>query len=100
MPTLGEQMEMPGVFSAGFTVVRALLRQGRAYEQAVQTFEPYREVRDPNPAARAALRAMAARSAARGERAYIFVNNRLEGNAPSTIDAVLGDDCAGITDGV
>ncbi len=100
MPTLGEQMEMPGVFTAGFTVVRALLRQGRAYEQAVKTFEPYREVRDPNPEARAALRAMAARSAARGERAYIFVNNRLEGNAPSTIDAVLGDDCAGTTDGV
>jgi len=92
MPTLGEQMEIPGVFTADFTVVRALLRQGRAYEQAVQAFEPYTKVQDPNPEARAALKTLARRTAARGEKGYFFVNNRLEGNAPSTIDAVLGDD--------
>lgn len=92
MPTIGEQMEIPGVFTADFTVVRALLRQGRAYEQAVQAFEPYTKVQDPNPEARSALKALAKRSVARGEKGYFFVNNRLEGNAPSTIDAVLGDE--------
>lgn len=89
MPTLGEQVAMPGIFTADFTVVRALLRQGRAYEQAVEMFQPYAEVRDVNPEARQALRLLAARTRERGERGLFFVNNRLEGNAPSTIDAVL-----------
>jgi uncharacterized protein YecE (DUF72 family) len=88
MPTIGEQMSMPGVFTADFVVARALLRQGRPYEQAVQMFEPYSKVQDPNPETRDALKVLAARR----EKRLIFVNNRLEGNAPSTIDAVLGDD--------
>lgn len=92
MPELGQQLETPGIFTADFTVVRALLRQGRAYEQAVEAFQPYAKVQDPNPAARAALKKLAARTAERGEKGYYFVNNRLEGNAPSTIDAVLSDD--------
>lgn len=28
----------------------------------------------------------------KNRRAYIFVNNRLEGNAPQTIEAILEDD--------
>jgi uncharacterized protein YecE (DUF72 family) len=91
MPTIGEQMEIPGAFTTDFVVTRALLRQGRAYEQAVQAFEPYAKVQDPNPETRAALKALAKRSATRREKGFFFVNNRLEGNAPSTIDAVLGD---------
>jgi uncharacterized protein YecE (DUF72 family) len=91
MPTIEEQMQVPGVYTADFVVARALLRQGRAYEQAVQAFEPYTKVQDPNPETREALKALAQRTALRRERGYVFVNNRLEGNAPSTIDAVLGD---------
>lgn len=92
MPAIGEQMAIPGVFTADFTVARALLRQGRPYEQAVQMFEPYTMLQDPNPETRDALKALAKRTATRRERGYVFVNNRLEGNAPSTVDAVLGDD--------
>ena len=36
MPELEKQLEMPGAFTADFTVVRALLSKGRNYEQAVQ----------------------------------------------------------------
>jgi uncharacterized protein YecE (DUF72 family) len=89
MPTLSEQLAIPGVFPADFTVVRALLKQGRPYEQAVQQFEPYDQVRDENPEARAALRAVMQRMREERKAAYIFVNNRLEGNAPSTIQAVV-----------
>ena len=92
MPELLQQLAIPGIFTADFTVVRALLRQGRAYEEAVEAFQPYAKVQDPNPEAREALKQLAARTAARGEKGYYFVNNRLEGNAPSTIDAVLSDD--------
>jgi uncharacterized protein YecE (DUF72 family) len=89
MPELGEQIAIPGAFTADFTVVRALLRKGQTYEQAVQAYEPYERTVDPNPAARAALKAIAERAWKTGQPAYLFVNNRLEGNAPSTIEAVV-----------
>lgn len=89
MPALTEQIAMPDAFPADFTVVRALLRQGRAYEDAVQQFTPYDQVRDENPEARDALRAVIRRMREERRAAYIFVNNRLEGNAPETIRAVV-----------
>ena len=88
MPLLSEQIAMPDAFPADFTVVRALLRQGRAYEDAVQQFTPYDQVRDENPEARDALRAVIRRMREERRATYIFVNNRLEGNAPETIRAV------------
>jgi uncharacterized protein YecE (DUF72 family) len=89
MPDLGSQFRMPGAFGADFTVVRALLRRGRAYEQAVGMFEPYSAVREPDPISRDALGRIARRARQVGQPAYVFVNNRLEGNAPSTIEAVV-----------
>jgi len=88
MPVLSEQMAMAEVFPTDFTVARALLRQGRAYEDAVRQFTPYDRVRDENPEARDALRALIRRMREERRAAYIFVNNRLEGNAPETIRAV------------
>jgi len=88
MPELPEQLAMPEVFTADFTVVRALLRRGRPYERAVAEFSPYKEVQEVNPGARDALRTVIHRALERNEPAYIFVNNRLEGNAPQTIDAI------------
>jgi uncharacterized protein YecE (DUF72 family) len=89
MPELGTQAELPGAFAADFTVVRALLRPGRSYEQAVTRFEPYRTVQEPHPPTRAALCRIATDSRRAGRPAFVFVNNRLEGNAPSTIEAVV-----------
>jgi uncharacterized protein YecE (DUF72 family) len=89
MPDLGTQAEMAGAFTADFTVVRALLRRGQTYEQAVKRFEPYRETQEPDSATRDALARIAARSRRLGRPAFLFVNNRLEGNAPSTIEAVV-----------
>ena len=89
MPAIADQMALPEVYTADFTVSRALLRRGRPYAEAVKKFSPYAKVRDPNPSTRAALRALAARARERNEPSYIFVNNRLEGNAPETIQALL-----------
>jgi uncharacterized protein YecE (DUF72 family) len=89
MPELSAQAEMPGVFTADFTVVRALLSKGRTYERAVQAFEPYRLVQEPNQPARDAMRRIAERSTTLRKPAFLFVNNRLEGHAPTTIEAVV-----------
>ena len=90
MPEISEQMQLPDVFTADFTVARALLRKDRPYEAAVEKFSPYKQVQDPNPDARQALRALISRARERREPSYIFVNNRLEGNAPGTIEAIIG----------
>lgn len=89
MPTISQQMRIPDVFTADFTVARALLRLGRKYENAVEKFAPYQTVQEPNHEVREALRNLLVRSKQRSEPAYIFVNNRLEGNAPGTIEAVV-----------
>jgi uncharacterized protein YecE (DUF72 family) len=89
IPPISEVMTMPGAFTADFTVARALLRPGRAYEDAVALFTPYDTIRDENPEARESLRALIRRMREERRAAYIFVNNRLEGNAPETIRAVV-----------
>jgi hypothetical protein len=91
MPALPEQMALADAFPTDFTVARALLRQGRRYEDAVRQFTPYDRVRDENPEARESLRRLIQRMREERRAAYIFVNNRLEGNAPETIRAVTED---------
>ncbi len=92
MPPLHEQLATGESHTADFLVARALLRPGRPYEEAVQAFAPYSEVRDPNPEVRASLREMIDISRARRRAALIYVNNRLEGYAPGTIATVIGRD--------
>lgn len=89
MPAMGDQILMPGAFTAGFTVARALLKYGRKYEDAVQMFSPYRTIQEPNQEVRDALRSLLLRAKKRSEPTFMFVNNRLEGNAPGTIEAVI-----------
>ena len=91
MPGLEAQLSLPGVFTTDFFVVRALLRPGRAYEEAVKRFFPYTKVQEENHAVRRTLRELIAIARKSGRRGLIFVNNRLEGNAPGTIDAVLDE---------
>jgi uncharacterized protein YecE (DUF72 family) len=92
MPEIQRQIAIPNACTADFSVCRALLRRGRSYEQAVKAFSPYEKVRDPNPEARQAMRALIQRAQEQQQPAFIFVNNRLEGNAPETIQAVVADD--------
>ncbi len=88
MPTIGEQLELPGTFPADFTVARALLRPGRRYADAVKLFEPYDRIRDPQPELRQDLLRLIAEAMRRRIEALILANNRLEGNAPGTIRAL------------
>ena len=92
MPGLEVQTRIDGAYTADFTVTRALLRRGRAYEKAVKEFSPYKEIQDPNPEARLAMRSLIGRARTKKQAAYLFVNNRLEGNAPSTIEAIVGEE--------
>jgi uncharacterized protein YecE (DUF72 family) len=91
MPSVAEQMRIPESFTADFASARFLLKPGRSYEQAVATFSPYREVKDPNPEARQALADLLTvrNPESKTRRRYIYVNNRLEGCSLWTTYAVL-----------
>ncbi len=89
MPGVEEQIELEGSFTTDFTVARLLLRPGRAYEQAVKAFSPYKSIQDPNETVRDAALKLVMRSLGKKRPSFIFVNNRLEGNAVMTIAAIL-----------
>jgi uncharacterized protein YecE (DUF72 family) len=85
MPELRHQIAIPESATADFQVCRALLRRGRVYEEAVDAFQPYTHVQDPNPEARESMKVLIGRARENKEFLFLFVNNRLEGNAPATI---------------
>jgi len=88
MPPLRAQLALPWTLRGDFTVVRALLKPGRKYADAVKRFEPFDRVREPWPEAREDLLRLMRQATARGIDARIDVDNRFEGNAPGSIRAL------------
>ena len=94
MSSVAEQMLVAGSqTNPALTAARFLLKPGRKYEEAVKTFQPYESVKAVNDDARAAGAKLIAKgkTSARRSKTFIHVNNRLEGNALETIDAMLTD---------
>jgi uncharacterized protein YecE (DUF72 family) len=88
MPEIEEQLKIAGSQTADLIVARALLRRGRPYEEAVRMFFPYDRVQEVNEPVRRALRELVDIAIVDGRPAFIFVNNRLEGNSPATIVSI------------
>ncbi|MCZ6699244.1 MAG: DUF72 domain-containing protein [Planctomycetota bacterium] len=91
MPSIGEQLELPDIATADHVAARFLLRPGRSYKQAVSAFSPYEQVKDTYAEGRDAMRRLLEIFLPQGQKVYVFVNNRLEGNAIETIESVVGD---------
>ena len=91
MPALEDQSQLPDAYSADFTVVRALPKKGRDYEQAVEAFEPYEKTQEVNEGAREGMVRIVSEARKKRIEAFVFINNLLEGNAPSTIEAVVSE---------
>jgi len=98
MPPVGEQLALPGSRTNPDVVgARFLLKPGRKYEDAVKLFSPYDRVQEPYPEGRAAAASLiqGAQAAGNRTRGFIYVNNRLEGNALESISAILAEAGAG-----
>jgi uncharacterized protein YecE (DUF72 family) len=91
MPAVGEQMAKAGSATTPLlSASRFLLKPGRKYQEAVDAFSPYHEVKEVYPEARAAgARLIKEGAAAPGRKTFVFVNNRLEGNALATIAGMI-----------
>jgi len=88
MPEIAEQIAIPGSRTSELIVAHALLRRGRPYEDAVRQFAPYDRVQEVNEPVRRGLRELIEIARVDGRPAFIFVNNRLEGNSPGTIVSI------------
>jgi uncharacterized protein YecE (DUF72 family) len=98
MPPLSEQIAIPASRTcAGFFGARLLLKPGRKYEEAVKLFSPYDRIKDPYPGGRTAAAHLIRTAASSGQRttAFIYVNNRFEGNALESISAIIDPAAAG-----
>ena len=92
MLPVNEQLEIPGsITSSGCAGARFLLKPGRKYEGAVKEFSPYKEVKDVYEDARIAAAKLIQKALSKDglQKLFLYVNNRLEGNALQTIFAIL-----------
>ena len=92
MPPVIEQIGTPGIFTnAEVTGARFLLKPGRKYQEAVDLFSPYEKIKEVYPEARMAAADLITRVLVRNaiRKIFLYVNNRLEGNALLTIMAML-----------
>lgn len=89
MPPLAEQhRELSEEFTAPFVLFRLLTPLRIKYETAVRMAEPYNKINAPLPTMRAEAVTLVGQAVAENRRAYVLVNNRAEGCAPLTIQAL------------
>src|SRR5205823_4079874 len=90
MPPVSEQMALNGSETTDFVAARFLLTPGQTYDKAVKSFSPYTETKSADPDARKAGADLILKASMQRKRnSYIYVNNRLEGNALNTIAGMI-----------
>jgi uncharacterized protein YecE (DUF72 family) len=89
MPGLAEQHHRMQDFTAPFTVLRLLTPLGMTYEAAKKRAAPYDKIVGELPEMRTQTVDLVKQAVSRRIRAYVLVNNRTEGNAPLTIQALV-----------
>jgi hypothetical protein len=90
MPSLAEQHKLMETFTAPFTVLRLLAPLKMSYESAKKRAEPYNKIVEELPKLRTDTVELVKKAVAENRRAYVLVNNRAEGNAPLTVEALVG----------
>jgi uncharacterized protein YecE (DUF72 family) len=90
MPPLAEQHRLMQGFTAVFTVLRLLTPLKMSYEAAKKRAEPYTKIVGELPDMRRETVQLVRQAVGMGRHAYVMVNNRTEGNAPLTVEALAG----------
>ena len=94
MPPVSGQLALPGSrTNPTLVAARFLLTPGKTYEGSIKDYEPFDGIKSVDEEARKAALALVHEGVhTPGRRTYLFINNRLEGSAPSTIKAMLDSD--------
>ena len=88
MPPLRRQLELIPLdllSSDRPLVLRWMLHQGLAYEAAVERYEPFDRLVDPDPGSRSEIAALAQRALQLGRGMIVVVNNKAEGSSPCSV---------------
>jgi uncharacterized protein YecE (DUF72 family) len=90
MPPLTDQHSRMQGFTAMFTVLRLLTPLGMSYAAAKKRAAPYTKIVEALPQMRREAVELVRKATAENRRAYVLVNNRSEGNAPLTVQGLVG----------
>jgi hypothetical protein len=71
-----------------FVVIRLLLKPGKWYENQKQVFAPFDKLVEPDDDMRRDVLDIVRLAALAGRKTYLLVNNKAEGSAPLTIEAL------------
>ena len=88
MPMPGAQARTIAPEDQPFVMVRLLLRPGTWYENQKQVFAPFDKLVQPDVDMRRDVVDLVHRASVAGRDAYVLVNNKAEGSAPLTIEAL------------
>lgn len=90
MPPLAAQHATLGRrFTAPFVVVRLLTPRGMSYADALKRASPYTKLVEPLPHMRTETVVLIRQAVAEQRAIYVLANNRAEGNAPLTVQALV-----------
>jgi uncharacterized protein YecE (DUF72 family) len=96
MPPVAEQLALAGSLTTPeFAGARFLLKPGRKYQEAVDLFSPYDQIKEVYLEGRTAAAELISRALLKQaiRKLFLYVNNRLEGNALLTIMAMQEGIC-------
>jgi uncharacterized protein YecE (DUF72 family) len=88
MPSLQEQLAVPGLLSGPVNVVRLLLPPGGRYDELKKAYAPFDRLVAPQPQMRSDVVALVRKALERGMESYVIVNNKAEGCSPLTVAAL------------
>lgn len=88
MPTLREQVHVVRGAVGPIVVIRWLLPRHLPYEEAYRKYAPFSSLVDEDPHTRRDVIDILARAEERGREAIVIVNNKAEGCAPRSIEAL------------
>jgi uncharacterized protein YecE (DUF72 family) len=82
------QLAQPGCWTTSFAGARLLTRPGTVYEERERQLQPFDQLREPFPEARAAAVQMIREARRRGVPLFVSFGNKLEGCAPRSVAEV------------
>jgi hypothetical protein len=92
MPPLWQQFQLIGAAVTGpITMLRLLTPREMSYAEAVKAYRPYDKIVHPLPDMRRDTVRLVRESVSRRLPAYVLVNNRSEGSAPLTVQALADE---------
>lgn len=94
MPSIGEQLAMPGSLRRETRVVaRLMVPPGKKYEVLKREWAPFDRIREPDETMRADVATLVGCAGELGCEVFVIANNKAEGCAPLTVRA-LAERCA------